>query len=189
MPKNELIKSERETTFNRILQFMTDGDITLTAEDEIILSRWTYAFKLFIQNKYTEEQICEKVKDIFSVSIYTARNDKYQAQALFAGSIKSNKKLLLHRHAESIRLFMEKCKTDKSLIHLIPKLAEAYTKAVIAIPDEINKDVMHPPVMNFFLIPGQDVKVNKTFEDALADMKSRQDDSYTEFQEVKDSND
>lgn len=186
MAGKELQKiSKQETAFNRIKQFMTEGDICLTGEEELIFHRWNYAYKLYMQKKYTEDQIVDKVASFGTVSSITARNDIYHAQALFGGSIKSNKKFLLHHHAEDIRLFMEKCKVDKSLVHLVPKLADAYTKAIMAMPEEINKDVMPPPIMNFFLVPGQDLIPAKSFDEAIAEMRTRQDKEYTDYELIK----
>src|SRR4051812_32029469 len=106
---NDLVKqAEKESAFNRIMRFMDDGDITLQSKEEAILLRWNHAYKLFIQKKYTREQIAEKVSERFDVSIYTARNDYYQALALYAGLMHSNKKLLLDHHAENLRLMMER---------------------------------------------------------------------------------
>jgi len=174
MKNNEIVKTtQRENAFNRIMQFMIDGDITLTAPEEEILHRWLYCDKLLLQRKYKEEQIIEKIVDTYGVSKYTAKNDIYQAQALMGGVIKPNKKYLLHHHAEGIMLFIERCKLDKSLVYLVPKLLDAYTKAVIAMPDEINKDKMPPPQMNFFIIPGQQITVSKSFEDAIKNMNKR----------------
>jgi hypothetical protein len=172
---NDLVKqAEKESAFNRIMRFMDDGDITLQSKEELILHRWNHAYKLFIQKKYTREQIAEKVSERFDVSIYTARNDYYQALALYAGLMHANKKLLLDHHAENLRLMMERFSQDKTLVHLVPKLAAEYTRAVIAIPEEISKDKIPPPQMIFYMIPGQEISSKKGFEEALANIKKRQ---------------
>lgn len=174
MKMKELQKvTKAENTFNRIMQFCTEGDITLSGEEELIFHRWNSAHKLWLQKKYTEQQIAEKVKELHGVSIFTARNDIYQAMALFGGSIRANKKFLLHHHAESIFLFMERCKVDKTLVHLVPKLADAYTKAVVSMPDEINKDQKQSPQFVFVVKEGQGLSVAKNYEEAVANMKKR----------------
>lgn len=181
MKGKELQKySKAQNTFNRIVRWNNECDITLTAEEEHIYRRWNTAHKLFLQKKFTTEQIAEKIKDLHSVSIFTARNDIYQAQALFEGSIKSNKKYLLHHHAENILMQIERFKLDPSLVHMLPKLMDAYTKAVMAMPDEINKDVMPPPQINF-TPKGNNGPAPKDFEDAVNRMKQRIESDITDI--------
>jgi len=184
MSNKEVALTERETAFNRILRFMNEGDITLTADEEQILHRWNYCYKLQLQRKYTSRHIAEKIKAVYDVSIYTANNDVYNAQALFGGSIKTNKKFLLHHHAENILLLIEQYKTDKALVHLIPKLLDSYTKAIVAIPDEINKDKTPPPVMLFAIIPGQSVSMTEDVQSAISRLKKSNKKDYTDFEEL-----
>jgi hypothetical protein len=181
----EVITTEKENAFARILRFLTDGDITLNPSEEQIVARLNHSYKLQLQRKYTERQVCEKIQSIYQVSQWTAQNDYYQAQALFGGAIKTNKKFVLHHHAESIMVFIDQCKTDKSLVHLIPKLMDSYTKAIVAIPDEINKDKLPPPVMLFAVIEGQSISMPKTFDQAMASISARTQKNYIEFQEER----
>jgi len=171
--KQQIVEYGKNIAFTRISRFMNDGDIVLNAEEEEILLRWIYCDKQILQRKYTEKQIIDKIVENFGVSSYTALRDIYQTQALFGAAIKANKKYLLHHHAENILLTIERYKTDKSLVHLVPKLFEAYTKAVVAIPDEINNNTQPPPQMNFFILPGQQVSNVKSFEDAIANISKR----------------
>jgi hypothetical protein len=182
----EVISTEKENSFARILRFLTDGDISLSTQEEQILARLNHSYKLQLQRKYTERQVCQKIQDIYQVSQWTAQNDYYQAQALFGGSIKTNKKFVLHHHAENIMVFIDQCKTDKSLVHLVPKLMDSYTKAIMAIPDEINKDKLPPPVMLFAVIEGQSISMPKTFDQAIASIKSRNNNTYIDFEEKGD---
>src|SRR5687768_1151203 len=107
MKKDEVILSEKDNTFRRIMRFVTDGDLVLTGKELEVHARWNFCFKTWMQRKFTEQQIVDKVVAAFSVSEFTARNDIYQAQALFGGSVLSNKKFLLHHHAENILLTIE----------------------------------------------------------------------------------
>lgn len=186
---SEIIEhGKQNTSFNRILKFMSDGDVVLTTNEEEILLRWIYCNKQLLQRKYTEAQIIDRVVSNFSVSSYTARNDIYQAQALFGSTIKANKKYLLYHHAENILLTIERFKFDKALVFLLPKLLDSYTKAVLAMPDEINKDKMPPPTMNFFVIPGQQISSSKTLEDAMESIQKRSNSNNTidtEFEDVQ----
>jgi hypothetical protein len=174
MSKNEIVEvSKKNTSFDKIMRFMSDGDVVLSANDEEILHRWIFCHKQMLQRKFTEVQIIDKIVENFGISSYTARNDIYQAQALFGSTIKANKKYLLYNHAENILLTIEKFSNDKSLKSLLPKLFDSYTKAVSAIPEEINRDKQPPPMMNFFILPGQQVTSVKTFEEALANLTGK----------------
>lgn len=179
--------SPREDAFNRIKQFMSEGDITLQAKEEQILKRWIYADKLMVQRKYSHEQIKEKISELFDVSMSTANSDIFKAQELFASTITVNKKYCLWHHAEHIKLMISKCSNDKSLMYLLPKLEAEYTRAINSIPDEQNKKPMEAPVMIFNVIEGQGINMPKTFEEAVASMKKRQEEKeYSDFEEVKD---
>jgi hypothetical protein len=187
MKGNEIIPlTPGEKAFNNILRFYTEGDITLSGQEELILRRWNHAHKLMLQRKYTEEQIKEKIHEIYGVTIHTAGRDIYQAQALFGGSINSNKKYLLHHHAENIMLTIERFKNDKSLVHLLPKMFDSYTKAIVSMPDEINKDKMPTPILNLIVVEGQSVTVSNNFEDAIARMKKRQEAEDIDHEDLKD---
>lgn len=181
MKGRELVKySKAENTYNRILRWNNEGDIPLSPEDEQIFIRWNSAYKFILQKKFTTEQIAEKLKELYRVSIFTARNDIFQAQALFAGSIKASKKFLLYQQQESIMLFIEQCRLDKSLVHLVPKLEMARTKAIMAMPDEINKDVMPPPQINF--TPKQNTgSPPPDYEAAIKRMKERIESDITDI--------
>lgn len=184
LKNNDVIPySEKKDAFNRIKQFMTEGDITLLAKEEEILKRWIYADKLLKQRKYTQEQIIEKVSDMFSVSEFTARNDISYAMALFSATITVNKKYLLHHHAENLQLMIEQFSKDKSLVHLVPKLAAEYTRALDAIPDEIKKETPPPPRIVFNIIGGQQ-NTPRTYEEALKSIEKRSSKEYTDFEEI-----
>lgn len=176
---NTVEQNKKNSAFERIQRFLSDGDVVLLATEEEIMQRWIYCHKQLIQRKFTDGQIVDKVVENFGVSSYTARNDIYQAQALFGSIIKANKKYLLYNHAEHILLTIETFKTDKSLVYLLPKLFDSYTKAVVAIPEEINRDRQPPPTMNFFILPGQQVNSTKSFEDAVAAIYERNNQQTT----------
>lgn len=178
--------SEKNDAFTKILRFMTDADIVLSAEEEKILDRWIYCDVLLRQRKFKEEDIIDKIKDKFSVSKFTARNDIYKAQALFEGARKVSKTYLLHHHIEDIALHIERIKFDKSLSHLLPKLYDSYTKAVLALPDETNKNVLPPPVFMFNVVQGQEIKKPMSFEEARAAAQkklNRSEKDYTDFED------
>src|SRR4051812_24921910 len=147
MSRQEIVEQNKKSNaFDKILRFLSDGDVVLMANEEEILQRWIYCHKQMLQRKFTEGQIIDKIVENFSVSSFTARNDIYQAQAVFGSTIKANKKYLLYNHAENILLTIAKFENDKSLKFLLPKLFDSYTKAVSAIPEEINRDKQPPPM-------------------------------------------
>ncbi len=181
MNEELLPASQRKDAYTRIKKFMTDGDITLLPKEEHILSRWCMADKLMKLNKYTEEQIVEKIVEKFSVSQYTARKDIYNAQALMASVMLVNKKYLLNHHAENLKLMIEQFKKDKTLVHLVPKLAAEYTRAIQAIPDDLNAEKRPAPTIIFNVTQS----AGKTFEEALASIEKRKaDKEFTDFEEV-----
>lgn len=181
-----LEQGNQNSAFTRIQRFYSAGDITLTQKEEEILQRWILCYKLIRQRKFTEEEIIEKIVKLYAVSQYTARNDIYQAMSLHGDMIKANKKLLLYNHAELILLTIEKKKKSAGAESL-SRLFDSYTKAVAAIPDEINKDAMPPPQMLFFIVPGQQIDSVKKFEDAIASIAKRNNSNIqdADFEEVK----
>lgn len=167
MSKSVLAYRKKANAYDRIQRFYFDGDIVLTAEEENILMRWKYAHSQIITRKYSEDQVVANICQLHNVSEYTARDDYYKAMTLYSGLIKVNKKFLLHHHAQNILLKIEKYSTDKTLVHLVPKLMEAYTKTVIAIPDDDIKQRKDTPVIKFNIVSGQKITDLSSIDDAI----------------------
>ncbi len=187
---NDLVPAtpEKNDAFTRILRFMTDADIVLNYQEDAILSRWVFIDVLLRQRKFREDDIIDQVKTKFTVSQYTARNDIYKAQALFEGARKVSKKYLFQHHAEEIALTIERYKFDKSLVHLLPKLFDSYTKALAALPDEINKTQSPPPIFIFNAAPGQAIgkpmSIKEARQKAIAKMQKKNDEDYIDHEDV-----
>ena len=155
-----------EDAYSRILRFMTVADIALQANEEIILDRWVYCDVLLRQRKHREEEIIEQLCSKFPISPFTARNDIYYTQNLFAMARMSSKKYLLDKHIEDIAITIEKWKSDKSLAPYVPKLMDAHTKAIQALPEDNSKSNIPAPILNFNILAGQVVNVSITPENA-----------------------
>lgn len=181
------LENEKNDAFSKILRFMTDADIVLSAGEETILDRWIYIDALLRQRKFREEDIIDKVKDKFHVSKFTARNDIYKTQALFEGARKVSKTYLLQHHAEDIALQIERIKHDKSLAHLLPKLYDAYTKAISALPEEIGKNVLPPPIIVMGTVAGQEIQKPMSIEEAREAFKKKFGKKDKEFTDYEDS--
>jgi len=176
------IENEKNSAYNRILRFYTDDDsgIVLSADEEQLLKRWQYCDRLLLQRKFKSEQIADKIKAQFGVSSHTAQNDIAKTQLLFGAARRASKQYLLIHHAEDIALQIERIKYDKSLAHLLPKLYDAYTKAVAALPEEQNKNILPPPVFLFTTPDGQPIAKPMGIEEARAKAKEK-------LQQIKDA--
>lgn len=195
MKGNELLPADNEkaTAFNNILRFMTDADIVLSAKEEVILDRWIYCDTMLRSRKWLDDDIIDKVVAKFSVSKFTARNDIYQAQSLFGSCRKYSKRYLLYNHAQDIAMQIERIKYDKSLAHLLPKLNDSYTKALNALPDEIKKSTLPPPVFKFMVVKGQHLPAGMDYDAAMAmaDQLIAEDEQreqeYADFEDVPEN--
>lgn len=174
--------SDKNDAYSRILRFMTDADIVLSSQEEIILNRWIYCDTQIRLRKFTEDAIINDIVEKFSVSKFTARNDYYQTQALFEATRKVSKKYLLIHHAERIALQIQKAEDDKNY-DILPKLNDAYTKALAAIPDHVGKEITPPPVLIFNAIQGQEIAKPMTLEQARAAAKRKLNkEDYTDYE-------
>lgn len=159
---------EKNDAFNKILRYMVEADITLSAQEEKILSRWIYVDGRLRERKFKEPVLVEMIMERFGVSKFTALNDIYQTQALFGACRRVSKKYLLIHHAEEIAMQIERYKSDRSMAHLLPKLNDSYTKALAALPEEVNKNILPPPVILLNPVAGQEISRPMTIEQAKA---------------------
>lgn len=177
-------QADKNDAFSRILRFMTDADIVLTSQEEIILNRWIYCDTQIRLRKFTEDQIISDIVEKYSVSKFTARNDYYQTQSLFEATRKVSKKYLLVHHAERIALQIQKAEDDKSY-DILPKLNDSYTKAMAAIPDNANKETTPPPILFFNVVNGQEIGKPMSVADARAAAKRKQNkEDFADFEDV-----
>lgn len=181
---------EDKDPLSRIIKFMSNEEsgIVLTGIEERILARLIYTHGLLTERKWNSEEIAEKVKERFAVSIHTARNDINKSYRLFSTVSTDYKKFTLKHHVEYIDQLIREWSHDKSLKSLIPKLLAEKTRAVQAMPvDE------QPPN-----IPAPVIIINSTsnIESPVADadlleaadelIKFEKEKEYLEFQDEPD---
>jgi hypothetical protein len=181
--RQHVLPAKREA-FTAILRFMTKEDVQLTVDEEKILTRWIFCDAL-LRNKKSEDNIIQDIADNFSVSVFTARNDIYYTQQLFAKSRQLIKKYLIHQHLERIDKDLEAVRKrmfepvmdgegnpkplfiDAKELSALAKLHEVYTYTLNSIPEETVKDKMPPPIFQFTLPPNQVIQQPLTIEDAM----------------------
>jgi len=183
-PRIPLLPKKREA-FVAIRRFMCDSDITLKAEEEIILDRWIYCDALLKAKDLTEEEIIDNIAEKFGVSVFTARHDITNTQRLFADARKINKKYLIHHHLDRIdrdiqyirkKLFGKtknadgtdyESSPDAKDLAALAKLFESYTYTLNSVPEETTADKQPPPIFQFILAPGQQIDAPLPLADAL----------------------
>lgn len=158
---------EKKDAFSRILRFMGKSDITLSAQEEVILDRWVYCDVLLRGRIMTHDEVVQKMVDTWSISRFTALNDINQTQRLFERARQVSKKYLLHHHIEQIGLTIQKAAGNSEQMELMPKLFDSYTKAIAALPDDHVADKQPPPMFVFNLPAGQQMDAPLSAEEAM----------------------
>lgn len=176
---------KKRDAFSAIRRFMIDADVELKEEENKILNRWFFCDALLRSKKWDEEGIIDQIAAQFEVSKFTARNDIYYTQRLFADCRKLNKKYLIHEHLQRIdkdiervrkMLFDNKRKEGEDVFDYVPdakemmvlaKLHESYTYTLNSIPEEVSDEKHPPPIFQFILAPGQLIDRPMTIEDAI----------------------
>ena len=178
----------KKDAFSRILRWYSKSDITLSAEEEGILTRWIHVDALLRDGSKDEAQIIVDVKEKFGVSSFTAQRDIDNAQQLFGRCRQVSKKYLLDLHRQNIERDLNRIRKnmftyvdkdgkvserqpDDKEITALAKMSDTYTKAVVALPDDQLEDPMPPPRFIFLLAPGQKIEVGMSVDEAalLAD--------------------
>lgn len=136
--------------FSRILAFYEpESTIVLTGDEDKILTRWLHCDSLIRSRKYKTPDIIRDMMDKFSISKFTAEKDIAQTYALF-GQVRVMSKQYVITHAiEDINIKIQKFESDKSLVHLVPKLYQELARMTAMLPDEIAKKQL--PVPNIFI--------------------------------------
>jgi hypothetical protein len=192
---NDLVKNDAYTS---ILNYMMHPESnSLTHDQENILDRWIFCNVMLKDRKIREDDIIDKIKDKFSVSKYTARNDIGYTMALFVEARRYSKEYLLYNHIEDIGMMIQSWKLDKSLAPFVPKLLHEYTLAISKLPDTINKQKRPKVVNNFFIVPGQNTQVPSSYDEAIIeankmiadDEKRDAEKDYIDFEDQNDDKD
>lgn len=150
----------------KVIRYLIKGDVLLHADEERMLERWTFTDSLLRSRKYTRSEIISMITKRYSISKFTADRDITSAHSIFGTSRQLNKKYLLAHHIEEIGLVIQQAKTDPTLKPLLPKLFEAYTKAVYALPEDYLSGESTPTMLQFVL-NGDKVETGMTTEQAM----------------------
>jgi hypothetical protein len=164
-------------------------------EEHAILQRWEYCDRLLYAKEHDEQTIIDMLVKQFEVSHFTARNDIYYTQRLFADARKIQKKYLIHHHLDRIDKDLQKVRTqmfategekyiDPKEIQALAKLHETYTYTLNSIPEDAISEKQPPPIFQFILAPGQAIDKPMQIDDAMkaADeliLKQNKDGVYT----------
>ncbi len=191
MSKNmALMLQGKNDPISRIKKFLSPAEsgVALNAIEEKMLDRLIYCKALLSERKYSQDQIEEKIKDKFGCSIWTARKDVQNTYSVFATVTEAYKKFTLRQHVEHLDSLIQQWSKDKSLAHLVPKLAAEKTRAVNAMPVDVeNPDLPQPIIM--ININGslddkfQSVEQAREAADALIEMEKNIQD--IDFEDVK----
>jgi len=190
------ITENKTDAFSRILAFYEpETDVILSGEEDIILSRWLHCDSLIRSRKYKTPDIIQMMVDKFSISKFTAEKDIAQTYALF-GQVRVMSKQYVVTHAiEDIQIKIQKWESDKSLVHLIPKLYQELARFQALLPNEEKKKQLHTP--NIFIGSltvnngkQETAKLPMTIEEAKEKWKQKKalrnkDDDYIDSEEVK----
>jgi hypothetical protein len=181
-----LMKAERRDVKSRIEKMLAGDDILLSAEENKILARWEMADQLLSAKDLTWNEIRERLCNEFGVGRHTAELDISSAQEIFGRSKRISKRYLIHLHLDRMDRDIEKIRKglftrpvdgvegitqsrqpDEKEIIALAKIYDAYTKALCAIPEDINKNTLPPPVLMFNLPAGTTITPAMNFDKAM----------------------
>lgn len=185
-----VIIPEKTDAYSRVKRFLSNEEsgIVLNSKEEEMLTRWIYANALLKEKKFRSEQVIEKIREKFSVSVHTARMDISRAYSLFSSVTDDYKRYMLREHVEDIDQMIQQWKTDKSLLPYLPKLMAEKTKAIMAIPVEVQAPDVPAPIIIVNTTTG--LKATKDLSEALEEadklIEFEKNHDYAEFEDVPD---
>lgn len=140
---------QKTDAFSRIKAYMSDPDsgIVLVAKEEQMLKRMVFANTFLSENKYTVDEVAEKLKDLFGVSIWTAKDDIKKTYTLFASVTEDYKRYAMRHHIEFLNKKISQWENDKSMAPFLPKLIAEKTRALAALPVQPEAPDVPPPVI------------------------------------------
>lgn len=194
MNKNALPADDKNDTLTRIKQFMSseESGVVLTPAEEKILTRWTRAHSMLQEKKFSREEIAEKIKQYYNVSIYTARSDIDNAYSLFVSVTQDYQRYSLFYQVEYIDKLLAKAEVDKSMLQMIPKLLAERTRAIAAMPVKITGPDLPAPVINLFGVfynqtqPESKQNISSLLDEADKLIEFERNHEYAEFTDIKD---
>lgn len=186
---------DKNDAFSRILAFYEpESEVVLSADEDKILARWLHCDALIRSRKHKNAEIIEMLVDRFSVSKFTAEKDIAQTYALF-GQVRVMSKQYVVTHAiENIQLQIQRFETDKSLVHLVPKLYQELARFQSMLPDEVAKKKLPTPTIHIgsLTINNNNTEAGKpamSIEEAREKWKQRKakkdNDDYIDHETVK----
>lgn len=160
------------TAKDRIIRYLVEQDITLTSDEERILSRIETVDKL-IQAKVPYKQIVEELSNTHNVSRFTAYNDVFLAQQIFGAARGIDKRYLMflkylrqEEDIEKVRVLMfqkrvikeknengeevvreEEPDIDAKMLAALAKLEEASTYTLNSMPDNAPAHMVKAPMI------------------------------------------
>lgn len=139
-------RDEKNDALTRILQFYEpNSEVVLTADEDKIHTRWLHCDALIRSRKHKTHEIIQMMVDKFSVSKFTAERDIAQTYALF-GQVRVMSKQYVITHAiENLQIRIQQFETDKSLVHLVPKMYQELARFSAMLPDEVAKKKVEVP--------------------------------------------
>jgi len=145
------------TVKEKILLYLTEPDVELTADEEKTLARWETADNL-LQLKLELPAIIEQIVEKHSVSRFTAQNDVFVAQDVFGSVRKLNKSYVLYlkfqrqeKDIEKLRkkLFAPGVKPNAKLLLALAAMEKNATYTMNSIPTEVIAPAVKRPIFIF----------------------------------------
>jgi hypothetical protein len=176
----ESLPDKLSTVKQKIIRFLIEGDILLSADEEKVLARWETADELLREKKpFTE--ICTLIVEKHHVSRFTAQNDVFAAQEVYGQARRLDKRYVLflkyQRQEEDIekirkKLFKVDPETNDFLmpdakeLMALAKLEEAITYTLNSFPQESIVPPIKRPVF-FFQTINNSLNAPMPVEDAM----------------------
>jgi len=183
---------------SKIIAFLTQPEIQLTADEEKMLARWESADTL-MQEKKSFKEITDLLCEKHSISKFTAQNDILTAQEVFGRARKIDKRYFLfhklQRQEADLERFRKKIfnldpkegeegwPLDAKDIMALAKLEEAITYTLNSMPSETPNGSVKRPVMVFTVV-NNGIASPMTASDALQEA-----DKIIHLREVNDGTD
>lgn len=135
-----LSPAQRKSNQEMIIEYLVSppGTVELTEKQRELFERWKLADQLLRAGRYTTKEVAQILAK--QSDIATAWRDIDDARYVFGSTRKSNKTYLLQVHVERIEASIMLAKRV-GRDDLLPKLYDAYTKAISMLPDDVKENV------------------------------------------------
>jgi hypothetical protein len=179
------VQPDKTDAFSRIQKFLSseESGVTLSSKEELILARWIFANGLLTERKFLDDEIIDQIVSRFGVSKFTARTDISSARSLFISLVKDIKKFGLYHHIRDLEVLFQNKKNDKAYAPFIAKLADAITRAYVALPEENELPPVPAPVLILKVVEGNKISLDEAVK-AADQMLAKSKGDYAEFEDV-----